>query len=342
MTVPNTLADITLKVRRLTGRPSPDQITDATIQQYINTYYLYDLPETLRLLKLKDTLTFTTIPNVEVYPVNDIFPTLGDTAYITFEPPAYVAGQQIQYFQDLDLFYREWPKNNYIQQIATGSSIIGDGPYTGNLTAFPLLSSISPVGSDSATAPIGQDIRILFSANIANQQCTSAYDDGEGGWIDAVSGDNLEGSINYITGAFTITFSEPIPAGAQINASYIPYVASLPRCMVFYQNQFILRPIPDKAYIVEINAFRYPTALASSGSQPELNFWWQLLAYGAALKILVDNADYDNAERLRPYFNEQLLIVQRRTIKQQTNQRTSTIYSQDGATYGFGNLYPYI
>jgi hypothetical protein len=211
------------------------------------------------------------------------------------------------------------------------------------------MNSINPVGSDSVTAPIGQDIRILFSANLISadqdagiQAATSAYDDGTGGWIDAITGDNLVGTINYITGEYEITFSAAIPEGNQINASYIPYVASLPRCMVYYQNQFIMRPIPDKAYIVEINAFRYPTALASNIAQPELNFWWQLLAYGAALKILVDNADYDNAERLRPYFNEQLLMVQRRTIKQQTNQRSSTIYSQDGATYGLGNQYPYI
>lgn len=338
MTAPFELTDIITKIRRLTGRPSPDQMSDDTITQYINTYYLFDMPETLRLLKLKDVFTFVTIPNVEAYP----FP---NSLYMTVEPPAYVAGQQIQYFQDLDLFYREWPKNNYIQQIAAGNGTAG--PYTGQLTAFPLMNSINPSGV--GTEAIGKDIRILFSANLLNstmtagiQQATSAIDDGNGGWLDAITGAPLIGTINYITGQYTITFSSAIPQNNQINASYVPYVASLPRCMVMYQNQFIMRPIPDKAYLVEINAFRYPADLINGADYPELQFWWQLLAYGAALKILVDNADYDNADRLRPYFNEQLMIVQRRTIKQQTNQRTSTIYSQDGATYGFGNLYPYI
>jgi hypothetical protein len=342
MTAPNTLADIITKVRRLSGRPSVDQISDETITQYINTYYLYDMPETLRLLKLKDTLTFTTVPNVEVYPVDQLFPTLGTTAYITVEPPAYVAGQQVQYFQDLDLFYREWPKNNYIEQINTGDGTAG--PFSGTLTATPVMSSVNPVGSESVTAPIGQDIRILFSANIGNQIATSAYDNGQGDWIDAYTGETLVGDIDYITGDYTITFSSAVPDGNPINASYIPYVASLPRCICFYQNQFFMRPVPDKAYIVEINAFRYPMSFNfdDETTSPELQFWWQLLAYGAALKILVDNGDYDNAERLRPYFNEQLLIVQRRTVKQQTNQRTQTIYSQDGASYGFSNLYPYI
>ncbi len=53
MVTPNTLADIRKKVRNLTARQADEQITDAQIDQYINTYYLYDMPESLRLLKLK-------------------------------------------------------------------------------------------------------------------------------------------------------------------------------------------------------------------------------------------------------------------------------------------------
>ena len=44
MGAPSTLADIRSKVRRITARPSALQITDAEIDNYINTFYIYDFP----------------------------------------------------------------------------------------------------------------------------------------------------------------------------------------------------------------------------------------------------------------------------------------------------------
>jgi len=329
MTAPSSLVEIRDKVRRLSGRPSPDDISDAQVEEYINTYYLYDMPESLRLLKLKDTFTFTTQPNVEVYPFDN-------EKYITVEPPCYVRGIQAQYFQDLDPFYREWPKDNNIQIVGTGSGI--SGAYTGQVTGTPFLRSVNI----STTSDIGRDVRVLFSANIGGAAATSAIDNGVGGWVDATTGNALAGSIDYLTGIFTITFSNIVPVGENINASTIPYAASAPRTICLYQNQFYVRPIPDKAYIVEINAFRYPTSLFFATDKPELNFWWQLIAFGAARKILIDNADFESVAAMEPYFLEQLAYVQRRTIKQQTNQRASTIYNNSGSNASFGNLYPYI
>ncbi len=294
------------------------------------------MPESLRLLKLKDTFTFTTVPNVEVYPFDNV-------NYITCEGPAYAAGQQMQVLQDLDLFYREWPKINYIQQVATGNGT--PGPYTGSITSVPFMRSINPAGTNPPNF-VGTDIRVLLSATTGGSTAVSAYDNGAGGFIDATTKAALVGTIDYTTKSlatnFTITFNAPVPAGNAINASTIPFVGALPRSICFYQNQFILRPIPDKAYLVEINAFRYPAAFVSANpaQTPELNFWWQLIAYGAALKILVDNADFDNATAFRPYFEEQLLMVQRRTIKQLSIQRSSTIYSDQG-TNGYSNFFPY-
>ncbi len=335
MTIPPTLADIRTKIRRVTARPSADQITDVEIDNYINTYYLYDMPETLRLLKLKDTFTFITQPNIEVYD----FP---NTDYMTVEGPAYCGGQQIQYFQDNDLFYREWPKINFIQNVGTGTG--ANGPYTGTFSATPFLRSKNPTGNNP-DGNQGRDINVIISANITSSQATTAIDDGAGGFIDSVTLLPLVGAIDYVTGVFTVTFANPVPAGATINADYIPYVASLPRSMLLYQNQFFLRPIPDQAYITQINAFRFPTKffsnLPATAQIPELALWWQLIAYGAALKILTDNADFENAENFRPYYTEQLLLVQRQTVKQLSNQRASTIYSNSG-NFPYSNLYPYI
>jgi hypothetical protein len=62
-----TLASIRLKVRRLTGRPSTQSITDTQIDDYVNTFYLYDVPEELKLASLLTNFEFVAEPNVDVY-----------------------------------------------------------------------------------------------------------------------------------------------------------------------------------------------------------------------------------------------------------------------------------
>ena len=80
-----TLAIIREKVRRVTGRYTGVTLTDAQIDFYINTFYQYDLPEELRLLKLKENLVFYTTPNIDYY-------NFDYNNYISSEPPVYVAG----------------------------------------------------------------------------------------------------------------------------------------------------------------------------------------------------------------------------------------------------------
>ena len=62
-----TLTDIRNKIRRLTGSSSDLQLTETRIDDYIDSFYLYDLPAEFRSLQLKDTLTFNTIRGVSTY-----------------------------------------------------------------------------------------------------------------------------------------------------------------------------------------------------------------------------------------------------------------------------------
>jgi hypothetical protein len=64
--------------------------------------------------------------------------------------------------------------------------------------------------------------------------------------------------------------------------------------MLFFQNQFVLRPVPDKAYTIEITAYRQPSqALMGTNdpTTPDLNgrpeelYWWELIAFGVAKKL---------------------------------------------------------
>ena len=164
---------------------------------------------------------------------------------------------------------------------------------------------------------------------------------------------NARGTINYITGQVNINaapgFANFIPRGNPINCQYIPYVASRPQSAVFYQDQIIVYPVPDQAYTVSFEAYKYPTAFlgtapnvaADNAYVPQLREMWQLLAYGAADKIFADNGDIDSMMKYRPLLEEQLKLLQRRTIVQYTSERVSTIYTEQAGVpqYPFGNLF---
>ena len=77
----STLAAIRAKVRKLTGRNSTTQITDAEIDEYVNTYYVFDMPDYLKFLKLKDVFTFQTTPFIDTYAFDT-------AAYMYCSPPA--------------------------------------------------------------------------------------------------------------------------------------------------------------------------------------------------------------------------------------------------------------
>lgn len=332
------LVDIRNKVRRLTARNSENDLSNADIDTYINTYYQYDMPESMRFLELRDVYSFTTVGNQETY-------TFPRQQYLTIEPPAYVGGQQVNFFNnDRDMFYREWPKNNYIQQVAQGDGT--NGPYTGTVTGTPFMPSTTPTPPAQFSADT--EFNVMFSAQLntaasALGSATTAYDDGQGGFVDATTFVALPAStVNYVTGSFIINFLNPIPQGTPIYATVIPYQAGMPRAVLIAQETIFLRPIPDKAYMVDITVERKPTALVGANDTPFNNEWWQLLAFGAACKILEDNADWEQRQAIEPFFAQQLLLMQRRTLNQLTTSRAQTIYSDNGMGNSGAGFYPYL
>lgn len=361
--VPYTLADIRKKIRRITGRASTAQISDAEIDKYINTFYLFDMPEHLRLESLRVNFQFVTQANVPVYD----FPT---ELYLTNMPPVFIAGYQSYMTQSRQNFFRVNPQLNYLQQQVTSGNG-GPGPYPFTLLNTPILQGFkpnppgayAPNSPGTLVSPKFINWNVLISAQGEADVTTGIspwyvlVDDGQG---NLVSLDDLgpetgvayvpHGSIDYITGVANVTnFVDAlgnavnIPTGNPINAQYTPYVASRPQSVVFYQDQFILYPIPDQAYTVSFEAYKYPTAMDSEDATitPQLREWWQMIAYGAADKIFSDNADFENMQKFRPLLDEQMRLCQRRTIVQQTSERTSSIYTEQSGffQYPFGNLF---
>ncbi len=311
MTVPSTLQDIRDKIRRLTGSPSITQLTDAQIDNAINTYYTYDMPQQIKLFNLKEEFEFYTQPNIDTYdfPRNE---------YRTVSPPLYIAGYESFWSQSEDQFYRTYPQLEFIEEVAQGDGRV-DEPYLFTLTNIPCLRGYIAAGKPDT---VFSQVLISGVSGSTNQ---IARDDGNGGFIDE-AGVSLTGSIDYVTGEVSIEFAFAVDG--TINAQNIPYVAARPQAVLFFNDIFFLRPVPDQAYKVQMEAFRTPTSLIGSSTSPLLDEWWQYLAFGGSKKILEDRLDIDGLEKIMVLLEEQQRLVLRRTIVQQTNERTATIYTE--------------
>jgi len=330
----STLSNIRTKVRRLTGRSSIQQITNAQIDEYVNTFYLFDMPENLRLFSEASTFEFMTTANVDQYDLRtmqvytytdssnvDQFEPAVDV-YITLNPPVYVAGYQCFYTQDREQFFRIYPMLSQIVSTVEGDGTAG--PYTTTFANVPVLQNSVTVGAIDST-----DVAINCVDVPTNRS--------DGTWKQSNTNTTITGSVDYITGDLSVTFSNTIPSGNTVTFTAVPYQPNRSQALMFYNNIITLRPVPDQSYKVQINAFKRPTQMIDDADYPELKQWWQYLAYGAAKKIMEDAQDDTGLNSLMPGYKEQERLVLRRTIVQRTNQRTATIYT-DMTGFPYGNF----
>lgn len=346
----------------MTAAQSPEQIPDAEIDRYINTFYMQDLAEHERMESLKTMVSFYTQPGVDVYRLGNavsgpiICPYTQDQI-ISIEPPAYVNGYEVYLTTSPQQYWRLNPEIRTQEQDAFGNGTAG--PYTAQLSGFPMLRGYRDNGG--VLNP-----RVLITATDASGNAVNIVDDGAGNLLNQYNSNllgagaapnplpivpvNLQrGKINYITGAVTnLTFANqsgtliPIPSGAPINFEYVPIQMSRPVMMMFNQGCFFCRPVPDIGYQIELQAYRTPTSVLATGTDsPELSEWWQMIACGAALKFFEDNGDFDSYTKFNQLFNQYRRLAARRNLAQISRERAPTIYSEAGKWPNVGAQFPY-
>lgn len=339
------------KIRRLTGSSDTTQLPDVSsapsstnpypigITDYINSFYLYDFPAQFRSLKLKDKYTFNTINGIDTYAFNS-------EQYTTVEMPCYCSKREITLFQDPWSFYGVNFNWQTMQNFTSGNNTVG--PYSGVAQATPLIRSVNNLSTNITGAPnvpnvsqgysgypAGRVQNLLITANTATST-VNVTDDGNGNLI----GDCTTGTINYLTGQISnLNFTQIIPGGNNIQIQYNPVVPSIPLSILFFQNQFTLRPVPNAGYTIELVAYRQPSqALIATGGQagtPELSEWWECLAIGAAKKIFEDRLDSDGIALMDKMLSERYQVCYTRTYAQIGEQRVNTIFA-DQITYNYG------
>jgi len=357
------LSRIRYTIRKLTGQFDIAQLPDTSpvpgavsvtnppgIDDYINDFYLYDMPEHFRSLKLKRFFTFTSVPNCGTY-------SLPQYIY-QVEPPIYVDNYQFAWYQSPDIFYRIWPELNFIDR----NLFEPDGfttSFTFTLTQTPVQQGTVVIGLqpniDGNPSPAletftDQDQPIPLDLPVQQFFVNPGTLTGNQGGT---------GTVDYLTGAVTLNYATAPPNGTNSSCHYHPYVASRPRDIMFFQQQLFLRPIPNDTYSVKMLAYYTPTVVLNAATNsggvpvfntttneiqgfdgnsappfglsdlPQFNEWWQMIAYGAAIKILIQEGDYEEANQLKPIFEEQKLLAQRRTLKQLSNQRIQTPYAEN-------------
>jgi hypothetical protein len=348
----STLTAIQTKVRRLTRSPSVNQLSDGDLNQYINTFVTYDFPEHLRLFNLRTTFTFYTQPYVDAYPTNlnpisdeeIIYPLQNfDNLYLTVHPPVYIAGYQALYLESRDQLFGIYPKLNLINSIGT----TGNGVTTRFTGVINTQQQATTIAGLQQTTTLLQN-QVLFSSIDSNFNGLGLVDYplyptyqqpsmgalGLPGQPPSNLLDSPYGSINYVTGEYVIDFPTAPGAGQNINFQVVPVQPTLPQTMCYFDSHIILRPVPDQVYRVQMEVYQRPTELLATNQSPQLEEWWQYIAYGAAKKILEDRMDMDTVQLIMPEFKKQEMLVQRRTIVQYTSQRAATIYTEDNGAAG--------
>jgi hypothetical protein len=224
----NNLLAIQQKVRRLTRKPSEAQLTTDDLNNYINTFVMYDFPEHLRTFQLRQPFSFWCNPLQDTY-FTDIQSFGGATnaglqtlynfqnLYLNIHQPVYVAGYQVFFTQSREEFYNSYPINNYIQSIG----VTGDGA-TVSFTGFVQFGG---TGNNSFNGISNQQMsllkgNVLFDSVDVNGNGLSLVDIPV---LDATTGiQTIYGNL-YVPGTQPTTPSAP-PVGYPIQ----PPLASVP------------------------------------------------------------------------------------------------------------------
>ncbi len=333
-------------LRRMTARYTPSQMTDAQADRYLNLAYTLHFPEQFKNLKLTKPLVFLTTPNVDTYQFvyqNGLTvapngnPVPGN---ITISPPVYCQGYLLRYFQDKTTFYNRWPNLSVNQIIATGGNP-ANVAYTGTIPPFPFYRAQLDIFGNVTEAAV---IISAFDNTGYTYSLTDVPVSGSNTGNLVEQNDTVVGTVNYVTGAYSFipSNSAVIPAAANIYAAVVPYQASRPVDVLFYNQQIVFRPCPMQVFQVEFQISQQPMDMIADSDSPELDEWYLFICAIAAKLIYTDFPDPDGLAYLMPIYQDQLQMAQRRTLKQLGTQRAATIFSQPGrpyAGYFFGTEY---
>lgn len=349
------LSDVIKYVRRILKQPNAQDISDSTIADYVQRFMVYDIPARVQLFDYKTQFTLELTQNVDQYNAPVTYLPGGATipTYQTYITPAYVDGYQIVMQQSHDQWMKLFP-NRYLNQFQqNGAGGMSNTTYSFLTTSSPIIQghrdqNIQPAGNTINPGGASEGLLtscVYVTAIDVNNDLNVAQDDpinyemGNLIQYDPQNPSNppsIVGTVNYLTGAITVTFLHIIPTTSQINYQVIPYSAGRPQAVFFFDNTFTVRPIPDKPYLFQIDAYYNPAAFLNTADAIPYRYMAEYIARGAARKILQDYGDVEQLGLYEEYFREQEAFVLRKTYRQISNTRVATVF-QGQTSYNPGS-----
>lgn len=284
-----TLSELRTKTRQVSGRLSVAELSNNQIDEYINKYFQFEFPAEVKLNRNYTLHTFNTEADVQDY----TFP----ANFTNFVPSASIDRRDLVFYQEPDKFYAE-----NVENVSRFSTWTGDG----TTTAF----------SNTFTG----NVPILAGSVVVDDTVEVFTDDGAGVLTGGAGG---TGTVNYTTGAISVTFNTAPTDGQVIQPSFIQYRAGTPSSVLMYDNQFRFFPIPDRAYRFRIKAWSLLYVQPATGAnklvfnladdKPLQEEWGPAIAFGAARRIVSDFGEMDRYQELTLLYKEQINYILTRT-----------------------------
>lgn len=347
----STLTAIRKKVRRLTASSSESALSTDDLDTYINTFYSQDFAYGIKIDQMKSVYTFFTRPYIDRYPLDVNF-NQGVRA------PVYVEGIQGSFFKDRQQFYSLWPRfPTKFQPIAgdgvttiftftipgpflskevvlggvdtNGDAISVNDDGEGNLQLqIPNPVTTVPPYYSTPTNPITPPIPGMHNQNTGNPGLSYVST--------TTNGYSGIGTVDYVTGVFNIEFPVAPAAGTVMTLWVSQYQTGRPYSLLFWNNEFTIRPVPKLIHKVEVETFLTPVQFMEITDVPILNQWWQYIAFGSACEILRDRQDMDGVENLKEGMKRQEALVLERQAVEEIFQPNITLFNSSQQVYGYG------
>ncbi len=357
----STYTQIEKKIRHLTASGSELALSSADIANYVNTFYSQDFVYGIKIDQMRSVYTFFTQPYIDRYPL-DVNYNQGVRA------PVYVEGIQGSFTKDRQQFFALWPRFPTIFH-----PIQGDGTQTSfqfNIPGPFLSREVVLGGVDTNGNPISVNddgngnlqLQVpnpiisnppKFNPPASNAQIPGMYNVNTGNpGLNNVNTQTLIdplvpgvyfpggiGTVNYVTGDFNINFPVAPSSGTQMTLWVSQYQTGRPYSLLFWNNEFTIRPVPKLIHKVEVEVFLTPVQFMQTTDVPILNQWAQYIAYGSSLEILRDRQDMEGVANLMEGFKRQEgLVLERQAIEELFNANPTIFNSNTPAIGGINGV----
>jgi hypothetical protein len=143
------------------------------------------------------------------------------------------------------------------------------------------------------------------------------------------------GTVNYVTGEFEFSLPPGVALadGTVLTIWVSQYQPGRSYNLMFWNNEFTVRPVPEVIQKVEVEVFLTPVQFMTSTDSPILNQWSQYIAYGAAMEILRERQDMDGVANLMEGFKRQEDLVLERQGTEELFVPNYTIFNSTTGNY---------